>query len=580
MTTNVAKKSHKSITNTTTKTQWQRKTYPLKLKLSEEQQQRIDTFLEEYKKTTNFVIDKAVNHLFPFYKRLPTPDKQHDWPKGTCSLCNKQKDLKFKWKTPNGKTKGNCGCLNGHYSMRKLFLPSKNYKIEENDSLAIWDMRFAGKLYDGFPKMVQGGDTLSGEKEYNRGVYDSCLQKAVETIKSQNEINRKIEWQINSFLRRNTSIQRLLSNGKPDARHKQDMEFYSKFDKKKLKKFLAKNNEKLRRLEKKRAEEVVFKGNMARIYEKYYSWTEKQKGDFRLILNLFEKPMELDFFGNEYQKKKAQEFVAQERQPEIELLRRNSKNGCTYWIQYIFRQAPSVPEPDETFTAVGVDLGILNHFAIACLKKDSKKPFGIRFWNGRPLRRKRRQYYKIRSIWQKKTKQKEKGGKGRAKSWMKEKMFHQNEQRFVKTEMHKATTALVQYVHNKVNKPVLVLEDLKDIRDSTKKMKRSHLITLKKKLKGKARKWYLKERYLNKEWNSWNFADMHKFIQYKAEWLGIPVVVLPAKDTSIECNRCGHVDEKNYADLHQLKFVCQNCGYQCNIDFNAAYNLTKRWFAI
>ena len=574
----VAKKDTKSETNTDAKTQWQRKTYPLKLKLNEEQTQRIDVFLEEYSKVTNFIITKAVNNLFPFYKRLPTPDKNRDWPKGTCSLCNKQKDLKYTWKTPNNKIKQNCGCLNGHYSMRKLFLPSKNYKINQFDSIAVWDMRFAGKLYDGFPKMIQGGDTLNGESQYNRGVYDSCLQKAVETIKSQNEINRKIKWQKNSLLKRNTAIELLIAGKEPDKLHKETMEFFSKFDKKKLKKFLGKNNEKLKRLKKKQAEEVIFKGNMARIYEKYYSWTEKNKGDFRLVLNLFEKPMELDFFGNEYQKKKAVEFVAQNRQPEIELLKRYSKNGNQYFVQYIYRQAPNVPTPDESFTAVGVDLGILNHFTIACLKKDSEKPFGIKFWNGRPLRRKRRQYYKIRSIWQKKTKQKDKGGKGRAKSWMKEKMNHQNEQRFVKTEMHKATYELVQYVFNKVKKPVIILEDLKDIRDETKKMKRSHLITLRKKLKGKTKKWYLKERYLNKEWNSWNFADMYNFIKYKAEWLGIPVIVLSAKDTSIECNKCGYVDEKNYADLHKLKFVCQKCKYECNIDFNASVNLARKFF--
>ena len=124
----------------------------------------------------------------------------------------------------------------------------------------------------------------------------------------------------------------------------------------------------------------------------------------------------------------------------------------------------------------------------------------------------------------------------------------------------------------------IVLEDLKDIRNETKKMKRSHLQTLKKKLKGSTRKWYLKERYLNKELNNWNFKQLYDFIKYKAEWLGIPIAVLPAKNTSIECNKCGHVAEENYADLHQLKFDCLNCGYQCNIDFNAAVNLARGFF--
>ncbi len=184
---NAVENNEKSATSKP-KIEWQRKTYPLKLKLDIEQQERIDVFLEEYAKVTQFVINKATNELFPFFKRKAEPQKGKEYPIGICSLCNKQKTLKYEWKTPTGKIKKNCGCLNGHYSLRKIFLPSKNYRITKFDSEPEWDMRLAGKLYNGFPKLIQGGDQVKGE-EYNRAVYDSCLQKAVETIKSQNALN-------------------------------------------------------------------------------------------------------------------------------------------------------------------------------------------------------------------------------------------------------------------------------------------------------------------------------------------------------------------------------------------------------
>lgn len=567
----VKKKHGKNKEKTTTpapKTEWQRKTYPLKLKLNEEQKQRLNAFLDEYKKTTQFVIDKCINEIFPFYKKLKEPHQT-----GKCPLCNKQKELKYEWHTPKGKKSKNCGCLNGHYSLRKLFLPSKTHAIT-NLSIPEYDMRFAGKLYDGFPKMILGGSDLLTGSKYNHDIYDSCLQKACETIKSQNALNKKIDHEIKYFTRRNKEIKDFLENELDEKKDKELINKLQSYKKSKLKKFINDNNKKLRRLRNKKAEKVEFKGNMARLYNTFYNWIEKEKGNFILQITAFAKPMQIDFFGDNYQKKKAAQFVAQEKQPEIELLRRKEN----HFIQYIYRKAPSIPEPDETFTAVGIDVGLLNHYATACLNKDSKKPFQIRFFNGRPLRRKRRQYYKIRRIWSKKTKSKKKGGRGRSEGWYKKKCKSQNEKNFVKTELHKVSAKVAQHIYNNAKNPVIVLEDLKNIRDETNKMKRSHLLTLKKKLKGPTKKKYLRERYLNKELNNWNFENLHNFLKYKAEWLGIPVVVLPAKNTSIKCTKCGDIDEKNYFDLHQLWFNCLACGYKCNIDFNAAVNLAKDFF--
>lgn len=130
---------------------------------------------------------------------------------------------------------------------------------------------------------------------------------------------------------------------------------------------------------------------------------------------------------------------------------------------------------------------------------------------------------------------------------------------------------------------MIVLEDLKDIRE---RIDREISIQKKglEKLKGKSRRYVKDFRKLTLELQTWNFADFQTFLEYKANWLGIPVVYVSAKDTSIKCNKCGHIDKKNYTEsedpkaLHKLRFRCVKCGYQCNADFNASVNIGKGFY--
>ena len=50
--------------------------------------------------------------------------------------------------------------------------------------------------------------------------------------------------------------------------------------------------------------------------------------------------------------------------------------------------------------------------------------------------------------------------------------------------------------------------------------------------------------------------------------------VLPY-NTSIECSKCGHIEKGNR--LSQESFVCQNCGYSDNADYNASKVILKRF---
>ena len=77
--------------------------------------------------------------------------------------------------------------------------------------------------------------------------------------------------------------------------------------------------------------------------------------------------------------------------------------------------------------------------------------------------------------------------------------------------------------------------------------------------------------------HSWNFAQLQRFIEYKAQAKGIKVVYVDARYTSQKCSRCGHTSKKNRRD--QARFVCERCGFQLNADLNASRNIVKNYLA-
>ena len=74
--------------------------------------------------------------------------------------------------------------------------------------------------------------------------------------------------------------------------------------------------------------------------------------------------------------------------------------------------------------------------------------------------------------------------------------------------------------------------------------------------------------------SSWSFYQLRAFVEYKAKLAGIPVVLVDPRNTSKMCSKCGHIDDANRKD--QAHFVCQNCGFATNADFNASLNIKCR----
>ena len=72
----------------------------------------------------------------------------------------------------------------------------------------------------------------------------------------------------------------------------------------------------------------------------------------------------------------------------------------------------------------------------------------------------------------------------------------------------------------------------------------------------------------------WSFSQLRGFVEYKAQLVGIPLVLVDPRHTSQECNVCGHIARTNRQT--QARFSCQQCRYTTNADFNAAINIRNR----
>lgn len=101
----------------------------------------------------------------------------------------------------------------------------------------------------------------------------------------------------------------------------------------------------------------------------------------------------------------------------------------------------------------------------------------------------------------------------------------------------------------KKNKAVIVLEKLKNIRN-TVKVRREQRYSL----------------------NSWSFCQLGNMIEYKAKKYGVPVAYVEPQYTSQRCSRCGHIEAKN-RELKQ--FHCAECGVVENADANAGFNIAS-----
>ena len=119
------------------------------------------------------------------------------------------------------------------------------------------------------------------------------------------------------------------------------------------------------------------------------------------------------------------------------------------------------------------------------------------------------------------------------------------ERRHMRAINHTISKQLVQTAHTTQRQ--IALEDLTGIRQRTK-IRKPH-------------------RYCH---HSWSFSQLRKFVAYKAQAAGVPVVFVDPAYTSKTCHVCGKRGHRS-----GLKFSCQMCGV-CDADFNGAKNIAAR----
>jgi len=73
---------------------------------------------------------------------------------------------------------------------------------------------------------------------------------------------------------------------------------------------------------------------------------------------------------------------------------------------------------------------------------------------------------------------------------------------------------------------------------------------------------------------NWSYYDLQQKIEYKAKEIGIQVVKIEPKHTSQRCSKCGYIDKENREN--QSTFVCKECEFKTNADFNAARNIATK----
>jgi len=131
------------------------------------------------------------------------------------------------------------------------------------------------------------------------------------------------------------------------------------------------------------------------------------------------------------------------------------------------------------------------------------------------------------------------------------------------------------------NHTCVIREDL-DIKKMTMSQRRIRLhadpVYLEKLMRRKKEKPWLKSLYdkrdLNRRILSLSWGMFNSMVEYKVTRnLGFVVKVDPAY-TSQRCSECSYTAEENRKT--QAEFICQDCGFSCNADHNAARNIYQR----
>jgi IS605 OrfB family transposase len=203
----------------------------------------------------------------------------------------------------------------------------------------------------------------------------------------------------------------------------------------------------------------------------------------------------------------------------------NKRKKCFYI--HIVLEKPIETPFSPSGNVVGIDRGIYN--LASCTN-------GIRF-SGKQVIHKRKQYCKLRQSLQK---------KGTKSAKRRLKLLSGKERRWMSDQNHIISKRIIESCNSG---DVLVLEDLKYIRDRIRLQKKQRLIH-----------------------HSWAFGQLQFFLEYKATEKGIQIIYVDPKYSSQRCCRCGYIFKAN---RNGHLFSCKSCGYTIHADINSPFNIRQ-----
>jgi putative transposase len=210
-----------------------------------------------------------------------------------------------------------------------------------------------------------------------------------------------------------------------------------------------------------------------------------------------------------------------------------------YLMVSIEVEMPEV-DPLKITRVSGVDVG-MRYFAVETDLKNKSK-----FYSGKEVRHKANRYHKARQTLQRKD---TRSAKRRLIA------LSGRERRFIADVNHQMSKVIA--------KPdsLIGLENLTGIRDRTKSRS--------------GKKATKKQRKANRNKAKWSFAELHGYIDYKANLNGSLAVCVPAHYTSKSCPKCGHTSDANRPNKGLL-FHCECCGHELHADLVGARNIAMR----
>jgi putative transposase len=248
-------------------------------------------------------------------------------------------------------------------------------------------------------------------------------------------------------------------------------------------------------------------------------------GSFRLTgaIKVFEKAIQLPRLGTLRLKEKKYLPVR-----DVHILSATVSEQAGRWYVSIQVEEEREEKPSTKTSAIGVDLGIKT---LATLSDAT--PFD----NPGALKN---QLKKLKKL-QRAHARKQKGSKNRKKSQQKLAKLHARIAHIRKDSTHKLTSYLCK------NHAVVAIEDL-------------YVAGM------------LKNHHLAQAISDASFGEIRRQLTYKALWYGTRLVVIERfAPSSKTCSSCGWVNPD--LDLSERVFVCLDCGYFADRDYNAAKNI-------